>query len=447
MSTSRVNAQTGWEYRGKVGVGGASLYDAEGRNRGVGLDILGSASASGPIQGASFFIRNASVEIFGNLTVFGANIHLISDDGDDIYFHLQKSSQMIGDTTNVTSNTFISYSDPYVLALTNAMLWVGGLEHHFQGNTYFHNDITVDKDLTVNRDLTTLIANITDHVVIVGDNGPPTNGFDGEYLLRLKTTDASVLDFGHNAVSPFSHWLQVYDNRDGNSDIYPLSLNPLGGDVLIGDDVRITGDAFVGGNISSGTTTPLSNVTIAGDDAQYFQAHSNTSQGVGLRLSNNNGLWTQYLNTNGRWAIFNGHSGTAADTMTINRDTNAAWFLGTVTADEHIDHTPGFTGTPEEALSEASEVRNHPDGSINHSTLGSASVVIRRGTVELVGRSLSKTSSRNTQALRRVRTRLQSHTTQITNNNNRDITRRERILKLEHLVSVLIQRVSVLEGN
>ncbi|MCF7843688.1 DUF5011 domain-containing protein [Candidatus Gracilibacteria bacterium] len=76
---------------------------------------------------------------------------------------------------------------------------------------------------------TTPLALLT--VYGAADSGPtPTN----KGIIQMAVSNTNGLSFGSYSAAPFANWIQSIDHRSGAGTVYPISLNPAGGNVGIG---------------------------------------------------------------------------------------------------------------------------------------------------------------------------------------------------------------------
>jgi len=135
------------------------------------------------------------------------------------------------------------------------------------------------------------------HSVVVGGN-PSLSANTAVANVRLQTS-ATYADIGRYNASPFAHWIQVY----GGGSAFPLSLQPLGGNVGIGTANPLDKLNVVGGAIR-----------LAGDEASnaslYYQIQRDGASGYLL-------LYGSQTSFSGYGFDFTDGSGVRARALTI----------------------------------------------------------------------------------------------------------------------------------
>ncbi|MCW3126347.1 MAG: hypothetical protein JWO03_2005 [Bacteroidetes bacterium] len=125
----------------------------------------------------------------------------------------------------------------------------------------------------------------TQQLDIKGVNLPPANsGTTSTAIVRIQnsTGNGNLLDIGNFNASPWGSWLQSAD-RSGLNTAYPISLQPIGGSVGIGNsNPQYTLD--VSGDIRAGsiyrTTSGSGNILQVGDDAWIADVNAANTAGV-----------------------------------------------------------------------------------------------------------------------------------------------------------------------
>lgn len=88
---------------------------------------------------------------------------------------------------------------------------------------------------------------------VYGTSADPATWPTPHALARIDGTNSVVIDMGIMVSSPFSGWIQV--GGDSGAQIYPLSLNPLGGSVGIGTTTPIGSSALTINGVTAFTGT------------------------------------------------------------------------------------------------------------------------------------------------------------------------------------------------
>ena len=160
------------------------------------------------------------------------------------------------------------------LTLTNRWgIYQGGASdsNYFNGNTLIGSTTSTGEKLQV-----TGTARVTQSAyfatasgsVGIGTTNPRSNltVFSSTYdapsvtnkgAFNIQFSNTNGVSVGSYSVSPFAVYIQSIDGRNGFSSVYPLSLQPIGGNVLL-NKTTDDGAAFQlndSGNISFGTTT------------------------------------------------------------------------------------------------------------------------------------------------------------------------------------------------
>src|SRR5690242_4764474 len=92
-------------------------------------------------------------------------------------------------------------------------------------------------------------------------------------IVQISAVNNNVgLNIGNFQASPFSMWLQSMDNRSGQAQVFPLSLNPIGGSVFIGRTSTLNGN-----HCATATST---NPTI-----DFINAHATSPAGATVTYS------------------------------------------------------------------------------------------------------------------------------------------------------------------
>ena len=112
---------------------------------------------------------------------------------------------------------------------------------------------------------------------------PATSGTTQNGILRIQNaTNNNTLDIGQVAGSPYGTWLQAADKTSlGTSNVYPLILNPMGGNIGIGTDspnekLQVTGKTIIG--TSSTYTSNAGSLSVnhtSGFNGGIVDTHSN----------------------------------------------------------------------------------------------------------------------------------------------------------------------------
>ena len=106
---------------------------------------------------------------------------------------------------------------------------------------------------------TLLVDGSAGQVSVSGDTGTPGSTVKG--VIRLQNTGVGVtLGLGAFAGSPFGTWLQSIDANSGSATTYPLSIQPIGGNVGIGTTAPVDKLHISSGVITiDGTGSPTKN--------------------------------------------------------------------------------------------------------------------------------------------------------------------------------------------
>jgi hypothetical protein len=116
--------------------------------------------------------------------------------------------------------------------------------------------------------------------------GVPSLTSSSTTAMTILTQSTVHLDMGGLVASPYSFWMQSKVNSQGVA--YPISLNPLGGNVIIGANLVLTTGNVVGNVITSGGYIYPANINNSGAAQGSFYLASHDSYG----LYTNTGLYT-----------------------------------------------------------------------------------------------------------------------------------------------------------
>jgi hypothetical protein len=235
---------------GRLGLGSTTLTAI---NLNVDLNISGAVQSvaiqqNGIVQSG---VTSAAFGIFNGARLQSTAFTLTN------YYHYWTQQSTLSGGSAIT-NQYGYWVDSTLIGATNNYGFYGNIASATgRWNLYMNGTANNYMAGRLAIGTTSTTANLTVFSSIVD---APSGTNKGAFQLAFSTTNG--LSFGTYSTSPFANYIQSISATQGNSGVYPLSLQPNGGAVLIGastssgEALQVTGTAKI-----TGATTFSSTVT------------------------------------------------------------------------------------------------------------------------------------------------------------------------------------------